>query len=149
MPVLIDRIEQLNINGLIWVDPVSKADALGFPGLIDSSKPEFGCRWISFFAPGVDLSDLDAACLLELRERLRPVVSALAVKGEFKMMLVSNSRYNDALLAVWRTMTATDGAYSSDPVLVHDIHSASRALGLPVEEAERARIWINSRIGRI
>jgi hypothetical protein len=96
-----------------------------------------------------DLSDLDAACLIELRERLRSVVSGLAAKGEFRMVLASNSKYNDPLVAVWRAMTATDGAYLSNPVVVHDILSAARALGLAAADAERARVWIESRIGRI
>ena len=148
MPVLVDRIGQIDVNCLIWVGLVSRSDALGFPGRIDPSLPEFGCRWISFFDTTADLSDLDAACLLELRERLRPVVSGLAAKGEFRMMLASNSKYNDPLVAIWRAMIATDADYLSDPVIVHDIHSAARALGLSAADAERARVWIELRIGR-
>jgi hypothetical protein len=146
MPVLVDRIEQANVNCLIWVGRVSRSDALEFPGRIDVSRPEFGCRWISYFDPTADLSDLDPACLLELRERLRPVVSGLAAKGAFEMMLVSNSRYNDPMLGVWRAMTATDAAYASNPVLVHSLLSAARALGLSAADAEQARVWIASRI---
>jgi hypothetical protein len=149
MPVLIDRIGQIDVNCLIWVGQVSRSDALGFPERIDPSRPEFGCRWISYFDPNADLSELDPACLLELRERLRPVVAGLAANGEFRMMLSSNSTYNDPLVAVWRAMTATDADYLSNPVIVHDIHSASRALGLSAADAERARAWIESRIGRI
>ena len=147
MPVLVDRIGQTEVNCLIWVGRVSKSDALGFPGRIDPSRPEFGCRWISYFDSTADLSDLDGACLLELREGLRSVVSGLAAKGEFKMMLASDSRYNDPLVAAWRVMTATDADYLSNPVVVHDIHSASRALGLSAADAEQARVWIESRIG--
>jgi hypothetical protein len=148
MPVLVDRIEQLDVNCLIWVGRVTKADALGFPGRIDPSRPEFGCRWISYFDPMADLSDLDPACLLELRERLRPVVAGLAAKGEFRMVLASNSTYNDPLVAVWRAMTATDADYLSNPVVVLDIHSAARVLGLSAADAERARAWIEARIRR-
>jgi hypothetical protein len=149
MPVLVGRIGRTKINSLIWVGSVSRSDALGFPGRIDPSRREFGCRWISYFDPGADLSDLDAACLLEVRERLRPVVSGLAAKGEFQMMLVSNSAYNDPMLAAWRAMTATDAAYPSNPIFVHDIPSAARVLGLSAVDAERARVWIEARIGRI
>ncbi len=148
MPVLVDRIGQIDVNCLIWVGQVSRADALGFPGRIEPSRPEFGCRWIGFFDTTADLSELDPACLLELRERLRPVVSGLAAKGEFRIVLASNSKYNDPLVAVWRAMTATDADYLSNPVVVHDIHSASYALGLSAADAERARVWIESRIGR-
>ena len=146
MPVLVDRIEQIGVNCLIWAGSVSRSDALGFPGRIDPALPEFGCSWISYFDSTADLSDLDAACLLELRERLRSVVARLAAKGEFRMLLASNSRYNDPLVAVWRAMTATDAAYLSNPLVVHDIDSASHALGLSLADARRARVWIESRI---
>jgi hypothetical protein len=149
MPVLVDRIAQTEVNCLIWVGLVSKSDALGFPGRIDPSRPEFGCRWISYFDPTSDLSDLDPACLLELRERLRSVVAGLAAKGEFRMTLASNSRYHDPLVAAWRAMAATDTDYLSNPLVVHDIDAASRALGLSAADAERARVWIASRIGRM
>jgi hypothetical protein len=148
MPVLVDRIGQIEVNCLIWVGVVSRAEALGLPGRIDPSRPEFGCRWISYFDSTADLSDLDPACLLELRERLRSVVSGLAAKGEFRMMLASNSKYNDPMLAVWRGMTATDATYLSSPVLVRDIDSASCALGLSTADADLVRVWIESRIGR-
>jgi hypothetical protein len=149
MPVVVDRIEQIDLNCLIWVGQVSRSEALGLPGQIDPSRPEFGCRWISYFDVTADLSDLDAACLLELRERLRPVVSGLAAKGEFRIILVSNSRYNNPLLAVWRALTAGDAAYRSNPVVVHDIESASLALDLSAADSECARVWIESRIGQI
>ena len=149
MPVLVDRIDPVGINCLIWSGRVSRADALGLAGRIDPARPEFGCRWISYFATGVDLSDLDAACLLELRERLRPVVSGLAAKGEFRMLLVSNSRYNDPLLAVWGAMTAMDPAYPSRPVVVADIGAAARGLGLSAADAEQARLWILARTDRL
>ena len=148
MTVLVDRIEPLEVNCLIWLGLVSKAEALAMPGRIDPTRPEFGSRWISYFDAAADLSELDAACLLELRERLRPVVSALAAKGKFRIILASNSKYNDPLLAVWRAMTATDADYLSNPVVVLDIHSAARALGLSAADAERARVWIEARIGR-
>ena len=150
MPILLDRIGQTEVNCTIWVGRVSRSEALGLPGRIDPSRPEFGCLWITYFDSNADLSDLDAACLLELRERLRPVVSALAAKGEFRVMIASDSnKYNEPLLAVWRAMTATDAAYLSNPVVVHDLAFASRALGLSEADAESARAWIEFRVGRL
>jgi hypothetical protein len=149
MPVLVDRIGQIGVNCLIWVGAVSRAEALDFPGRIDPALPEFGCRWISYFDASADLSDLDAECLVQLRGRLRSVVAGLSAKGEFRMMLASNSRYNDPLMAVWRAMTATDDAYRSNPEVVQDVLSASRALGLSEAEAERARAWIELRTAGI
>ncbi len=146
MPVLVGRIERLEVNCLIWLGRVTRADALGFPATIDPASPEFGRRWISYFDASADLSDLDAACLMELQELLRPVVLGLAAKGELRMTLVSNSTFNDPLLAAWRAMTVTDPRYASNPVLVHDIPSAARAMGLSPAEGERARIWIEARI---
>ena len=148
MPVLVERIGLTEVNCLIWVGVVSSSEALAFPGRINPSQPKFGCRWICYFDSTADLSQLDAACLLELRERLRSVVSGLAAKGEFRMSLVSNSKYNDPLLAVWRAMTAPEANYLSNPVVVHDVDTASRALGLSAADADEARAWVKSRVER-
>lgn len=145
MPVLLDRIDGTGINCLVWVGVVSRAEALRFPGLIDAAAPQFGGAWISYFHPAADLSDLDAGCLLELRERLRPIVSVLSARGDFRMILVSNSRYNDPLLDVWRTMAGTDPGYASNPLLVKDVAAAARALDLSAADTERVRQWIRSR----
>ncbi|MDP3174659.1 MAG: hypothetical protein Q8M88_09525 [Phenylobacterium sp.] len=149
MPVLVERIDPIAVNCLIWAGAVSRAEALGFPARIDVARPDFGCRWISYFCADADLSDLDAACLLELRERLRPVVAGLAAKGAFRMMLVSNHRYNDPMLSAWRTMTATDADYASEPVIVHDLPTAARTLGLTPAEAEHAGVWIEGCLERV
>ncbi len=149
MPVLVGRIGRTNINCLLWVGVVSRSEALGFPARIDPTRPEFGCRWISYFDPGADLSELDIDCLVEVRERLRRVVSGLAAKGELRMMLVSDSKDNDALLATWQAMTTADPAYPSNPVFLHNIHSASHALGLSTAEADSATLWIETQVRRL
>jgi hypothetical protein len=149
MPVLVDRIAETGVNCLIWFGRVSKSEALGLPGRIDPSRAEFGHRWISYFDSTADLSELDRACLLELQERLRPVVGGLAAKGEFRMMLVSNSKFNVPLLAAWGAINATDETYPSNPLVVRDVHAASQALGLSAAEAERASVWIESRVAEM
>ena len=149
MPVLVDRIEDTKVNCLIWVGRVSKSEALGMPARIDPSRSKFGRCWISYFDSTADLSDLDAATLVELRERLRPVVCRLAAQGEFKMILASNSIFIDPLLAAWRAMVATDADYPSNPVHVRSIDSASQALGLSAEDARQARTWIESRVEEV
>ena len=116
------------------------------PAGIDAFRPRLGTRWISYFDSSADLSELDAACLVELRERLRPVVKKLAAQGEFQMVLASNSVFIDPLLAVWRTMVATDSDYPSNPVTVRGIDSASRALGLSASQAGQARSWIEAQV---
>ncbi|HXQ12319.1 MAG TPA: hypothetical protein VN805_15085 [Caulobacteraceae bacterium] len=148
MPVLVGEIGPIKVNCLIWTGVVSRSEALGFPARIDPSRPEFGRRWITYFDAGADISDMDAACVIELRERLRPVTAALAAKGELRVILVSNSRYNDPFLAMWRTLAATDATYASNPELVHDIDSAAQALGLSAADAEQVRAWIDSQIER-
>jgi hypothetical protein len=146
MPILVDRIGRTEVNCTIWLGRVSRSEALALPARLDPALPEIGVRWLNYFDLAADLSDLDAACLLELRDRLRPAISALAAKGQFRSTLATSSRYIEPLLAVWRTMTALDVDYPSDPVIAHDIASAAHALGLSSEEAELARLWIESRI---
>jgi hypothetical protein len=116
------------------------------PDRIDPSDPKFGCRWISYFDSKADLSDLDASSLLQLRERLRPVVAALAARGEFQMILVSNSVYLDPLLTIWRVMVGADPDYASNPVVEASLKAAGRQLGLSETDAEQARAWIEAQV---
>ncbi|HLI66000.1 MAG TPA: hypothetical protein VKU90_06515 [Caulobacteraceae bacterium] len=148
MPVLIGELGPIKVNALIWTGVVSRSQALDVPARLDASRPGFGPRWISYFDSSVDISDIDATGLLELRDLLRPVISELAAKGPFQTMLVSNSRYNDPLLAMWRTLTATDAAYPSNPKLAPNIVAAAKALGLSDADAEQVRAWIEAQAGR-
>jgi hypothetical protein len=61
------------------------------------------------------------------------------------MILVSNSRFNDPLLAMWRTLLITDPAYASNPEMVHDIHAAAADLGLDDAGAAELQSWIDAR----
>jgi len=148
MPVLVEHIAEPPLNALIWLGRVTRAQALAMPAAINPAQPQFGARWISYFDATADLSDMDAACLIELRERLRPVVVGLAAKGRFQMILASNSTFNDFLIAAWRAMVGPDSSYPSDPVIVRDLDSAARALGLSPGEAQQARLWIEARVAQ-
>lgn len=148
MPILMGRIEHIGLNCAIFIGAVSRADALGFPGRIDPTSPAFGASWISYFHDFADLSDLDASCLLELRDRLRPVVAALSAKGVFQMKLVSRSTFNDPLLAAWRSIVSNDPDYASSPRLLHDLPSAVRDLGLSETDGEQIRAWLEAQCAR-
>ena len=148
MPILVEHLAELQLTALIWLGRVTRAQALAMPARLHPERPEFGSRWISYFDAGADLSDLDAATLIELRERLRPVVGQLAAKGEFRMVLASNSIFNDFLAAAWRAMVAPDASYPSNPVVVRDIDGAARALGLTPAQADQARAWIEGLAGK-
>ena len=92
-----------------------KADALGLARRIDPVPGGIRMSLDQLFrSGGGSLGPRRGLRILELRERLRPVVTVLAAKGELEMMLVSNSKYNDPMIAVWRAMTATDATYPSN-----------------------------------
>ncbi len=148
MPVLIGELGRIKVNCLVWTGRVTRAEALGVPSRIDTSRLEFGSRWISYFDSAADISDLDAATLQQMREVFRPMVAALAAKGEFRSVLVSNSRYNDPLLEVWRTMSATDAGYASNPELSRDVHAAAESLGLSPADAADVQAWIEAEVAR-
>ena len=149
MPVILGELGPIKVNCLIWTGAVTRSEALGVPARIDPSRPEFGPRWMSYFNAGVDLSDLDPATFLEFRDRFRPVVSALAAKGEYRSIIVSNSRYNDPLLAVWRTLVATDDSYAANPEHVPTFQAAAHALALSQADANELERWIEAQLARM
>ena len=142
MPVLVGSLGDLGLNCVIFAGRVSRAEALDFPARILPDSAEFGVRWLTIFDAAADMSDLDADCLLTIKERLRPVVAGLLAKGPFRMILVSNSRFNDQLMDCWRAMTVTDTSYPSNPETASTIAEACARHGLPRDEAAAATVWI-------
>ncbi len=146
MPVLVGSLGDLGLNCLIFAGRVSRSEALGFPARISPERPEFGVRWLTIFDSAADMSDLDADSLLTIKERLRPVVAGLLVKGQFRMILVSNSRFNDHLMECWRAMTVTDPSYPSNPETAASVPEACIRHGLPRDRATAAEVWIEQQI---
>ena len=146
MPVLVGSLGDLGLNCLIFAGRVSRSEALGFPGRILPDRDEFGGRWITVFDTAADLSDLDADCLLTIKERLRPVVAGLLAKGPFQAILVSNSKYNDHLVAAWKAMTVTDPTYPTNPETATTVLEACVRHGLSRDDAAAAAVWIDQRI---
>ncbi len=135
MPVLVGAAGDVGLDYLAFAGKVSRREALAFPERIDPDWPEIGTRWITVFHPAADMSDLDAECLLAIKARLRPVVGKLAAKGSFRMILVSNSTYNDHLMQCWRAMTVGDPTYPSNPEAAASIREACVRHGLTMEQA--------------
>ena len=136
MPVLVGAAGDVGLDYLAFTGKVSQREALAFPERIDPEWPEVGTRWITVFDPAADMSDLDADCLMAIKARLRPVVAKLAAKGSFRMILVSNSLYNDQLMQCWRAMTVSDPTYASNPEAASSIREACLRHGLMMEQAQ-------------
>ncbi len=140
MPVFVGAVPGLDLNYLVFAEKVTKAEALAFPARIRPETPQFGCRWVTVFEAGADLSELDAQCLLGIKARLTPVVVRLGAKGAMRSILISNSKYNDHLMDCWRAMVGTDPTYPCDPETAASLAHACAAHGLtPVETS-----WVES-----
>ena len=140
MPVFVGAFPGLDLNYLVFAGKVTQAEALAFPARIRPETPQFGCRWLTVFEAGADLSELDAQCLLGIKARLTPVVVRLGAKGSMRSVLISNSKYNDHLMDCWRAMVGTDPAYPSDPETAASLADACARHGLtPVETS-----WVES-----
>ncbi len=76
------------------------------------------------------------------------MISPFALDSEVTIILVSDSKYDDPLLAAWEAMASAGAEYFSNPVLVKHIRAASQALGLSPSDAQLLRSRIEARIGR-
>ncbi len=146
MPIAVGAFPGLDLNYLIFAGRVTRQEALAFPGRIDPSRSDFGCRWLTLFESGADMSDLDAPCLLAIKERLTPVVVRLGAKGTMRSILVSNSKYNDHLMDCWRAMVAADPAYPSDPETAASVREACGRHGLCVTETAWVENFLEYRL---
>ena len=135
MPIAIGVFPGLDLNYLVFAGRVTRQEALAFPARIDPARPDFGCRWLTLFEAGADLSELDAPCLLAIKERLLPVVVRLGAKGKMRSVLVSNSKYNDHLMGCWRAMVSPDPDYPSEPETAASVREACLRHGLGAVEA--------------
>ena len=146
MPIAVGAFPGLDLNYLIFAGRVTRQEALAFPGRIDPDRSDFGYRWLTLFEPGADMSDLDAPCLLAIKERLMPVVVRLGAKGTVRSILVSNSKYNDHLMDCWRAMVAADPAYPSDPETAASVREACGRHGLGVTETAWVENFLEYRL---
>ncbi len=148
MPIAIGAVPGLDLNYLVFSGKVTRPEALAFPARIDPDQPDVGRRWVTVFESGADLSDLDADCLLAVKERLLPVVVRIgAAKGPMRSVLVSNSKYNDHLMDCWRTMVSADPEYPSDPETAASVREACARHGLAASEITRVESFLEHRLG--
>lgn len=146
MPVTLVSESSLGLSGLLFTGRVSERDALGFPAKIPTDGPLVSLKWINVFDSLADLSDLTADVLFRVRERLRPVVAALARHGPVEVVLVSNSALNDVFMEVWRAMVSLDADYPSKPRGASSIFEACQLHALSAEQAEQARVWLETEL---
>ena len=140
MPIFVGAFPGLDLNYLVFAGKVTQAQALAFPARIRPETPQFGCRWITVFEAGADLSELDAPCLLSIKARMTPVVIRLGAKGKMRSVLISNSKYNDHLMDCWRAMVGTDPTYPCDPETAASLADACARHGLTLVETS----WVES-----
>ena len=128
MPVIIGSIEDLGLNYLIFTGSVSRDDLQQFPGRLTRSGYMSGVDWVVYFDPNADLSDVDAACLFDLKKELAIVISAFHDAGDLNVLLLLNS--NDDVV---------DPDYPTNPLLAKDFSAAAYMFGLTEAQCQIAK----------
>ena len=138
MPVIIGSIEDLGLNYLIFTGSVSRDDLQQFPGRLTRSGYMSGVDWVVYFDPNADLSDVDAACLFDLKKELAIVISAFHDAGDLNVLLLLNSN-DDVVAQSWWTLVGTDPDYPTNPLLAKDFSAAAYMFGLTEAQCQIAK----------
>jgi hypothetical protein len=146
VPVAVTSHPALGLSSLLFTGRVTRRQAVELPLRIDPDSATAGSRWINVFDEDADLSELDPDALIEVMSRMRHVVAALSAKGELKVVIVSNSRFNDILADCWVALVKTDESYQSNPVKVSTLGEAFALHGFTPEETVVGAAWLEAEL---
>jgi hypothetical protein len=136
MPVVMGTVASAGLDYLGFTGKVSSREALTFPERAQPESPDVGVRWITVFDTGADLSELDSDCMQGIKARLQPVVDRIQTKGPFRMIMVASSMDSDRFIQRWRSMTASDPTYASNPEAAESIREACLRHGLTEDQVQ-------------
>lgn len=97
-------------------------------------KQDVTVRWLCFFAPTVDLSEIDLAHVPDLR---RSVSLRERERADLPTAIVTTSGSSDPVLRFWRDYASAEPHNPHEPVLFDNLEAACRWLGLPAAAQDR------------
>lgn len=131
------RLGPHGVNLAILYGAVDRGELIGFYKGIDPESPANVMPWLTYIAPGADLSEVDLAAYAELR-RIFEVIRQNVEKRKslFCSVIVSGSSDSDPLVEFWHDFVAKESGRPPYTILFSDVMRACSELNLPESAPE-------------
>lgn len=131
MTIRVTRLPEFGVNISVYSGPITRAELIEHYGAIDAADAASAHRWISYFDPTADLSQLDLAAMCELRRLTAAKLCEVYGSRTLTVAIVCKSPPNQSILSVWRNFLGSDRAHPSELRLFSSLRDACDWLDLP------------------
>jgi hypothetical protein len=143
MGIRVTRLTEFGVNISVFSGKITREVLLEHYAALGAADRAESGRWISYFDPSADLTELDLATFTELKRVVGAKVRELYGDGRLANALVCDSRINQPILNLWRSYVGRDGYHPSDPIVLSSLKAACDRLGLP----DTARDQLTAAVG--
>jgi hypothetical protein len=127
----VTRFPEFRVNVSVYSGPIARAELIEHYGSLDAEDAASADRWISYFDPTADLSQLDVAAIGELRRLTAAKLNEVYGDRTLTVAIVCKSPVNHPILSTWRSYLAADRNHPSDLSLFSSLKDACNWLDLP------------------
>ena len=131
MTIRVTRFPEFRINISVYSGPITRGALIEHYGAIDGEDAASADRWISYFDPTADLSQLDVAALCELRRLTCVKLNEIYSDRTLTVAIVCKSPVNLPILRTWRSFLNAARNHPSDLSLFSSLKDACDWLDLP------------------
>ena len=131
MTIRVTRFPEFRVNVSVYSGPVTRAELMEHYGSLDGEDAASADRWVSYFDPTADLSQLDVAALCELRRLTCLKLNEIYGDRTLTVAIVCKSPVNLPILRTWRNFLSADRTHPSELSLFSSLKDACDWLDLP------------------
>jgi hypothetical protein len=142
------RCHDFGVNISIYSGKITREELIRHYSAIDADDAASADRWISYFAPSADLSELDIAAMAELKRLTSAKIREVYGDRPLAVAIVCDSRINEPILSVWRSYLGADVDHPTAPGMFSSLRAACDWLGAPAARDAIAAMIGDERDGR-
>jgi hypothetical protein len=140
--IRVTRCPDFGVNVTVYSGKITRQELIEHYSTINAGDAASADRWISYFQPSADLSDIDIAAFAELKRITSAKLKEVYPDRPLAVAIVCDSRINEPILSVWRSYVGADAEHPSDPGLFSSLKAACDWLGLSQAAREAAILAI-------
>ncbi len=136
MTIRVACCSDFGVNVTVYSGKITRDELKAHYQSISSADAANAERWVSYFAPSADLSDIDIAAFAELRRITSAKLQEVYPGRRLAVAIVCDSRINESILSVWKSYINRDRDHPADIDMFCSLKAACDWLGLSDEARE-------------
>jgi hypothetical protein len=129
MALALHRLTNPKLNLLIFRGVFVRNEVIEFYSGLDPKDPVNAEPWLSYYAPGTDITEADLMAFVELKRVLQPMILEAGGGKNIPSAVVCDANTNRVIVNLWRHYVARDQQFLSVPALFTSLDAACRWLG--------------------